>query len=113
MKKFKIYQINCEANEEAHWLAYTRLERIESMGLKDKLSLSIYEEVYEGEYDFAEDEDEVNAMLEAIFVRFNRRVEGFKGHSLSVSDVVEIDGEYYFCDDFGWVKLGEEFASKS
>lgn len=29
----------------------------------------------------------------------------FRGRSLSVSDVVELDGTPYFCDSFGWQKV--------
>ena len=29
----------------------------------------------------------------------------YKGHSLSVSDICEIDNKYYFCDSFGWKEI--------
>ena len=29
----------------------------------------------------------------------------FHGHSLSVSDVVELDGEKYYVERFGWKKV--------
>jgi hypothetical protein len=29
----------------------------------------------------------------------------FRGHSLSVSDVVYLDGKYYYCDSFGYKEL--------
>lgn len=57
-------------------------------------------------------------LLEIIFRRFNRvtqddvdRLEfiGFKGRSLSTSDVVKIDNEYYYCDDCGWRNVTEVF----
>lgn len=29
----------------------------------------------------------------------------FKGHSLSVSDVIEMEDGFWYCDSFGWVEL--------
>lgn len=44
--------------------------------------------------------------LEDLYFIFNeRRPEDFEGHSMSVSDVVWIDGTYWYCDDIGWKKL--------
>lgn len=31
----------------------------------------------------------------------------FKGHSLSVSDIVRLDSRLYYCDSVGWVLLQE------
>lgn len=44
---------------------------------------------------------------EQIYTAFQgpNRPEDFKGYSLSVSDVVEIDGVALFCDSFGWRQL--------
>ena len=44
--------------------------------------------------------------LEELFKIFNIKIpEDFKGHSLSVSDIVEIDGKNYYCDFVGWEEL--------
>lgn len=50
--------------------------------------------------------------LDEIYEEFNlNRPENFKGHSLSVSDVVQVNNEpnigdgYYYCDSLGWKKL--------
>lgn len=51
-------------------------------------------------------EESTSAKLEAIFTAFNHNHPiGFRGHSLSVSDVVSLNGEYYFCDSFGFKKI--------
>jgi len=61
--------------------------------------LERYETMYECERDNEYDEDEA-------FVEFNLgRPEDFKGHSLSVSDVVMIDNKICYCDIFGWTYL--------
>lgn len=50
-------------------------------------------------------------ILEKLFISFNvNRPEDFKGHSLSMSDLVELADEdgsisYYYCDSFGWVNV--------
>ena len=92
--KYKIKQIkdirNCEyAFSHYNWC-------------KDKISLKDYEVTYEGELDYPE----VPNALEELFEIFNiRRPEDFEGRSTSVSDIVEVDGENYYCDATGWVKL--------
>lgn len=44
--------------------------------------------------------------LEAVFLLLNTdRPEGYVGHSLSVSDVVEFEGTTYFVDSFGFVPI--------
>ena len=63
-----------------------------------------YKEVYSSELQTTI-EDKM-AVLEQLFDKFNRNhPEDFTGHSLSVSDVVILDNEIYFCDSFGWKKV--------
>lgn len=69
---------------------------------KDKFDIDDYGVVYEGEIQG----DNPNVVLEELFEIFNiRHPEDFHGQSLSVSDVVELDGVNYYCDSSGWVKL--------
>lgn len=69
---------------------------------KDSFNFKDYELVYEGEIE-AEDTYEA---LEDLFRIFNvKRPEDFKGHSLSVSDIVELDGKYYYCDNVNWTDI--------
>lgn len=70
---------------------------------KDKINLNDYEVVYEGEIEVGTDP---TSTLEKLFEIFNiAHPEDFNGHSLSVSDIVELDGKNYYCDAFGWVEL--------
>ena len=76
--------------------------------LERGLSLEDYTEVYTGEsgIDNPSSTKEINAWLESIFEMFNiRRPVGFKGHSLSVSDIVRVDTDYYYVDSWGFAKL--------
>ena len=69
---------------------------------KDQINLDDYEVVYEGELECSE----ISEALEELFEIFNiRHPEDFKGRSMSVSDIVEVDGENYYCDAAGWKKL--------
>lgn len=62
-----------------------------------------YKEVYSSELQTTIKDKEL--VLDKIFEQFNlRHPEDFKGHSLSVSDVVILDNEIYFCDSIGWKK---------
>jgi hypothetical protein len=46
------------------------------------------------------------ADLERLFIMFNlNHPADFRGHSLSVSDVVAIEGKHYYCDSIGFVEL--------
>ena len=66
------------------------------------ITIADYELVFDGE---------VNANdMEDIFVMFNfKHPEGFTGHSLSVSDIVVVEGEehnsIFYCDSFGWEEI--------
>ena len=62
-----------------------------------------YEKVYEGEIEF---DTSICRTLDNIFRKFNLfHPNDFKGHSLSTSDVVILDGVMYYCDSFGWVDV--------
>lgn len=74
---------------------------------KKNYSSESYNNVYEGEIL----EDLTNTeLLEKIFYIFNmKRPDDFKGHSLSVGDIVVLhEDDYkcaYICDIFGWNKI--------
>ena len=61
---------------------------------------SDYYVVYEGEI---ECEKSIIDVLERLFVKFNvNRPDDFKGHSLSVSDLIDLDGFCSYCNPTGW-----------
>lgn len=64
----------------------------------------LYDKVYEAEYTGSE--TETNDILEDLFTIFNiSKPEDFKGRSLSVSDIVVVDGVPYYCDLFGFKEI--------
>ena len=92
--KYKIKQIKDAENCEYYLKHYN--------WVKDKIDLKDYEVVYAGELDYLEMPD----ALEELFKIFNiKRPKDFEGRSMSISDIVEVDGKNYYCDDIGWVEL--------
>ena len=72
---------------------------------KNVIDLNDYGVVYEGELDCPEMPNALEELFEIFNVESVRRPEDFKGRSLSVSDIVEVDGNNYYCDAVGWVKF--------
>lgn len=69
--------------------------------------LDEYECVWKGEIDVSPN-DSASDTLERIYAMFNgeEKPEGYAGRSLSVSDVVEIEGRgVWFCDSIGFRKM--------
>lgn len=75
-------------------------------------SLDDYNMVYEFEQNIPDYADK-HALLEQVFEKFNiARPTDFKGHSLSVGDIVELQSDFsgrwtetYICSNFGWKKI--------
>lgn len=106
---FKIYQL--PSGEKYHGVRFEDMEQLKKNGVQ--LNHDDYELVYEGEVG----EFRGNATLEALYTQFNtKHPEDFRGHSLSVSDVIviSVDGKdtAYFCDSFGFTEMPEFFREK-
>ena len=89
---YKIYQLNKEH------------EKLLFSGYKEEtFNIDNYKEVYSGEI---ETTGNTISDLDNIYLKFNGvHPEGFHGHSLNVSDVVELDGTLYYVERMGWKKL--------
>ena len=97
---YKIYQLDIRDNNvlNTHRLFASWDEITGSAGF----DIRYYKKTYEGEVPAGDTSD----ILESLFRRFNiHRPDDFRGHSLSVSDVVELDGVMYYCDSTGWVDV--------
>ena len=87
---------------------------------KDKFnwSLNPYKSVWNGIEEARDDYD----LLNYLFEKFNvNHPKGFRGHSMSVSDVVRIctcidededKAKYYYCDAYGWEDITKEVKGK-
>ena len=92
-----IYQIDPDRDENnVVFLNYENLERFQGPAA---LRSEIYDKVFEGEVECG--------TLEEVYQMFNLdHPDGYRGRSLSVSDVVEVVGEekstFHFCDSIGF-----------
>ena len=100
--KIKIFQIDMDRDENR--VKFSRFEMLKMLQGNSKVNPEIYDLVYEADVDCKN--------LEDVYAMFNlNHPDDFRGHSLSVSDVVEIgEGEaiakgFYFCDSFGYKKV--------
>ena len=101
--KYQILQIKDFTNCDYIFDDYDR-------AVKRGFDLSHYEVVYEGTVD--QDPEDINEyadienILEELFITFNvNHPVDYKGHSLSVSDIICLDGAYYYVDRLGYKKL--------
>ena len=100
--KIKVYQINPDLDR--HGVLFRNYEA--AMSSASQIDPSIYKTVFDGNVD-AQDLEDVFAVL-----NFSQPV-GYNGHSLSVSDIVEIEGSgHFYCDSFGFQELKDFDASK-
>ena len=97
---YEIWQVREQYIERYGFMRYDLLTKIRSFS-KDN-----YYKVYSGTYEIDSCKAEPAFVLDKIFEMFNvARPVDFKGHSLSVSDVVVLDGVAYYCDSFGWKEV--------
>ncbi len=108
---FKIYQLkDTPENREISFTASKHLEKFAKIKVDD-LKESMYDLMYTDEY-------KKGMILEDIVRRFNlERPADFKGHSLSVSDVIVIQpakgkAAAYYVDDIGFTEI-KGFCSKA
>ena len=103
--EFKIFQLKNTRETEYGFMWW---EFAKEHGFK----MDDYEEVYSSEREYRRN------FLDILFEEFNiNRPEDFRGHSLSVSDVVAVKRmdkkwHYYYCDSFGWEDITDRIKPK-
>lgn len=105
MTKVEIYQIRKDIDERLDilFMNYAFVtKKVDNLKVNLK---SYYEKRYEYEDDFGNLNE--HQILNELFYKFNmNRPEDFKGHSLSMSDIVILnDTNIYFCDEYGWQEV--------
>lgn len=100
MMDIKIYQINLSRDDDR--VTFLGLSQLGKFQGSSEVNSGIYDKVFEG----AVEAD----TLEGVYQMFNCDCpDSFRGHSLSVSDVVEIvsgkDTGFYFCDSIGFQRV--------
>ena len=94
--RLKIYQIN--SDRDTNQIKYWGLESLAKFQNSSEVDASLYDNVFDAEMDEME--------LEEIWTRFNHEKHPlYRGHSLSVSDVVVTDDGAFFCDSFGFKEI--------
>lgn len=97
-----IYQVNLEKDQQ-------REDKIgKSIAFRsyreDDFDLILYDKVFEIEVSNA-DRDAID-ILEDLYYVFNvNHPKDYRGRSLSMSDVIQLDSDYYYCDMVGWKKI--------
>ena len=101
--KYEIYQLL--ESKSVIGIRYMSLDRVKRGGEEGKLRRGNYCLVYSGEITPEKDET-AEDMLERIFWRFNReKPQDFSGHSVSVSDVIALENDAWYCDSVGFQRL--------
>lgn len=97
----KVYNLNDEFCEKerrkGNCYRFASLEELEMYGLK--VEKKHYDLIWEGE---VKDDCTLNKFYEAL--QWNKPA-GWRGCSLSVSDVVIFKGVAYYCDSIGWSEV--------
>ena len=102
---YKIYQL--KNSPENHAIRFEGYSLAEKHG--EPANPENYDLVYSGSLDEFEDENK----LEAIYTKFNLdRPEDFRGHSLSVSDIIVMNNEANYVDSYGFVDVSDKFLGK-
>lgn len=103
----KIFQINMARDMERDNVKFMSYDRLPQLQDSCAINSSIYDKVYECFMP--------GRSLEDVYRKFNiDRPADFRGHSLSVSDVVEVTGcpdikdGFYFCDSIGFKHVAFE-----
>lgn len=101
VKTFEIYQIR--RVDETRDVRFEPCERLLKAGIKP--DFKTYDKMYEADVSMLSGKS-TGEKLESAFYVFNQeRPEDFKGHSLSVSDVVVLDDTAYYVDSVGFKPL--------
>lgn len=100
----KLQILQLKSTPELRNYMFTSMSLLEKFNLK--VDLNNYNEVYVDDLYSSIFSKNID-ILEEIYQKFNigEKPESYKGHSLSVSDIVVLDGVNYYVDSFGFIKL--------
>ena len=100
----KLQILQLKSTPELRNYMFTSMSLLEKLNLK--VDLNNYNEIYMDDLYSSIFSKNID-ILEEIFQKFNmgQKPESYKGHSLSVSDIVVLDGVNYYVDSFGFIKL--------
>ena len=104
VREYEIYQLNAGGRDQMF------MNMKELRAIRVTPNIASYDAVYKGVL-------EPGMTLDSLYTKFNvERPEDFKGHSLSVSDVIVVSDEHgrtaWFVDSFGFTQLPDFFAQQ-
>ena len=104
VREYEIYQLNAGSRDNM----FLNMKELREKHVTP--NIASYDSVYKGTL-------EPGMTLDSLYTKFNvERPEDFKGHSLSVSDVIVISDEHgktaWFVDSFGFTQLPEFFIAQ-
>ncbi len=100
----RLYQIN--PDRDAKRVIFVDLSRLEACTGTAVPEMKIYDLVFDGEVEVADkfiEEATVGELLEMLYAHFNTTINRFR--PMSVSDVVEFNGRFFFCDSIGFREI--------
>ena len=101
--EYKIYQL--DAHNENVIKDHKMYESWEMLNRTACFNFHQYKLVWEDEIE-ASDDSVDEAILDELFSEFNiAHPKNYHGRSMSMSDVVVLDGVKYYCDSIGWKKI--------
>ena len=103
--RIKVYQIVPERDKRN--VKFAGSEELEKYQGSDKVNAALYEEVFDGDVD--------RDTLEGVYELFNTdHPPLYRGHSMSVSDIVKTEDVFFYCDRYGFKKVDfdETLATK-
>lgn len=103
--KIKVFQIVSERDKRN--VKFAGLEEMKKYQGSDKVDAALYEEVFDGEVD--------RNTLEGVYELLNTDPPPlYRGHSMSVSDIVKTEEGFFYCDRYGFKKVDfdETLATK-
>ena len=79
---------------------------------KERFDFSKYNLKYEGTITVEDKKEDLHALEELFFILNCMHPTDYNARSLSVSDIVEINNKFYYCDSFGWRPLSKNEIKK-
>ncbi len=101
-KSVPIRVLQLKETKETRFLLFASLDLVKKINLEVKKEN--YNPVWESKMEV--DKERIFATLEDIYSMCQSpKMQDYKGHSLSVSDMIEVDGVCYYCNPFGFVRM--------
>lgn len=101
--KYIIFQVKGKLTRDYGFMGLSTMKSLDV-----KVDLDNYDLIYEGKV-----KTDVSNILEELYRAFNiEQPEDFFGRSMSVSDIVQIGDDYFYCDSIGWANINKQIKGK-